>query len=218
MNYTFNFTPVWQNWPLLLEGLALGLGLATLSIAIGSFAGLVLAFCATGKHMALRALAFGYVSIVRNLPILVIVLFIFFGLPQLGLAFDKSTSFILALSLYAAAYMTEVFRAGLLGVPPGISEAGQAIGLTPLSIKYYVVLPVMLRNAMPAFANNFVSLFKDTSLAAAIAVPELTFYAQKVNSESFRVLEVWSVTAALYIATCYLISLLLRGLESRLRL
>ncbi|WP_353980639.1 amino acid ABC transporter permease [Salinicola endophyticus] len=216
MSYHFNFAPILAQWPLLLSGIGLGLLLALVSIAIGSLLGLVVAFATRAPSRWLASLAFAWISVLRNLPILVIVLFLFFGMPQLGLSLDKISSFIVALSLYTSAYMAEVFRAGLLSVPPGLIEAGQAIGLTRSRIQRDIVLPIMFRNALPAFGNNFVSLFKDTSLAATIAVPELTYYARKINSETFRVIEVWLVASLLYIVCCYAITLILRALEKRL--
>ncbi len=216
MNYYFNFTPIFEQWPLLLKGISLGLLLALISICIGSLVGLIVAFASRSPSHTVRTIAFSWISILRNLPILVIVLFIFFGMPQLGISLDKVTSFIVALSLYASAYMAEVFRGGLLGVPPGLVEAGQAIGLSPLRIKRHIVLPIMFRNALPAFGNNFVSLFKDTSLAATIAIPELTFFARKINSETFRVIEIWLTASLIYIVCCYAITLILRAMEQRL--
>lgn len=125
------------------------------------------------------------------------------------------SSFITALSLYSGAYLTEVFRAGLIAVPRGLGEAGKAIGLTRLQIALWVVSPVMVRNVLPALGSTFISLFKDTSIAAAIAVPELTFQARKINVESFRIIETWTVASGLYIATCFTMAALLRGLERR---
>lgn len=218
MNYHFNFAAVLELWPELLSGLGLGLLLAIVSIGIGSIIGLVMAFATQASSGVIRKAAHAWISVLRNLPILVIVLFLFFGLPQLGMTLDKVTSFVVALSLYASAYMAEVFRGGLLSVPDGLIEAGKAIGLTSLRIKRYIVFPIMFRNALPAFGNNFISLFKDTSLAAIIAVPELTYYAQKINSETFRVIEVWLIASLLYIACCYLITLILRALEARFTL
>ncbi len=123
-----------------------------------------------------------YVTVIRNTPLLVLILFAFFALPQLrASASARSRSFILTLSIYAGAYLTEVFRGALLALPRGLREAGLAIGLTEWQTKVWIIIPVMLRNALPALGNNFISLFKDTSLAAAIAVPELTFYARQIN-------------------------------------
>src|SRR4029453_7192717 len=114
---------------------------------------------------------------------------------------------------YSGAYLTEVFRAGLVSVPKGIIEAGRAIGLKRFQTAIYVVSPVMLRNALPALGSTFISLFKDTSIAAAIAVPELTFQARKINTESFRVIEAWMAASVLYVSTSLLIAAGLRRLE-----
>jgi polar amino acid transport system permease protein len=215
MAYTPNFGVVWANLDRLLAGLALGLGLAVVAIAIGTLAGIVLAFAATGRHKALRALVAGYVTAIRNTPILVIVLIVYFALPEVGIRLGKIESFILSLALYAAAYLTEVFRAGLAGVPAGVVDAGLSLGLKPRQVALLVVLPIMLRNALPALGSTAISLFKDTSIAAAIAVPELTFEARKINVETFRVIEAWVSATVLYVATCALIAAGLRRLERR---
>ncbi|WZB60510.1 amino acid ABC transporter permease [Achromobacter xylosoxidans] len=159
-----------------------------------------------------------YVTLLRNLPILVLVLFAYFALPQLGVRIDKIRSFMLVLSLYSGAYLAEVFRAGLLSIPRGLTEAGLAIGLTPTQIRATIIAPLMLRNVLPSLSSTIISLFKDTSLAAVIAVPELTFAARKINVESFRVIETWIVTSALYVACCFLIAAALRLIERRLAL
>ncbi|WP_138470875.1 amino acid ABC transporter permease [Poseidonocella sp. HB161398] len=216
MTYDFNFAVVWRNWDLLAEGLMLGLFLALVSIAIGCVLGLAAAFGMLSRHRALRWISQCYVSAIRNTPILVLILFCYFALPQLGIAMDKIPSFIFTLSLYAGAYLAEVYRSGLVALPPGLREAGLAIGLTEWKIKRYLIIPVMFRNVLPAMSNNFISLFKDTSLAAAIAVPELTFYARKINVESFRVIETWMVASLIYVGACVAIAALLRRLEARL--
>ncbi|WP_395678221.1 amino acid ABC transporter permease [Inquilinus sp.] len=218
MDYQFNFGAVWASRDLLLSGLALGLGLAVVSILIGCVLGLIGAFAATSRSKVARGIASAYVTFFRNLPILVILLFVFFALPRAGIRLDKIDSFVASLSVYAGAYLVEVFRAGIQSVPKGVIEAGTALGLRPMQIRRLLVAPLMLRNILPALGSNFISLFKDTSLAAAIAVPELTFYARKINTESFRVIETWMVTSLLYVATCTVIAILLRRLEARLRL
>ncbi|AUT48447.1 amino acid ABC transporter permease [Achromobacter sp. Marseille-Q0513] len=218
MDYTLNFGAVWRNFEYLMSGLALSLGLAAVSILIGAAIGLALAFALTSRRLALSAPARLYVTLLRNLPILVLVLFAYFALPQLGVRIDKIKSFMLVLSLYSGAYLAEVFRAGLLSIPRGLTEAGLAIGLTPTQIRATIIAPLMLRNVLPSLSSTIISLFKDTSLAAVIAVPELTFAARKINVESFRVIETWIVTSALYVACCFLIAAALRLIERRLAL
>lgn len=216
MDYQFNFSVIWRNFDLLLSGLGLGLVLAAISILIGCLIGLLAAFGMISSKRMLRLAAGGYVAFIRNTPILVLILFTYFALPQLGVRLGKIESFVMTLSIYAGAYLTEVFRSGLMALPKGLREAGLAIGLTESQCKLYLIIPVMIRNVLPSLSNNFISLFKDTSLAAAIAVPELTFYARKINVESFRVIETWMIASLLYVATCYIIAEFLRFFEKKL--
>jgi glutamine transport system permease protein len=218
MDYSLNFQAVWRDFDRLLGGLALSLEMALVSIAIGCVIGLVVAFALTARSRWLARAAGLYVTIIRDTPILVLILFVYFALPQVGLRLAKIDSFVATLAVYSGAYLAEVFRAGLVSVPPGLSEAGLAIGLRGWQIRLYIVLPLMIRNALPALGSTFISLFKDTSLAAAIAVPELTFQARKINVESFRVIETWMVTSCLYVATCSVLAALLRAVERRLAL
>lgn len=218
MGYTLNFSAVWRNFDFLLSGLMLSLGLAVISIFLGAILGLFLAFALLSKNRVIAAPARTYVTVIRNLPILVLVLFVFFALPQMGFRLDKIKSFVLVLSLYSGAYLAEVFRAGLLSIPRGLAEAGMAIGLTSMQIRTSIIAPLMIRNVLPSLSSTIISLFKDTSLAATIAVPELTFAARKINVESFRVIETWMVTSALYVATCFLIAAVMRLIERRMAL
>lgn len=214
--YQFNWRPVFDNFDLLLKGLALGIGIALLSLAIGSIIGLVAAFCRVQGARPLRMLAAGYVELVRNIPLLLIIYFVYFGLPLLGVSLlDNVWSFILALSVYAGAYLTEVFRAGIEAVGKGQIEAARAIGLTRLQVARHVTVPLMFRIALPSLGNTFISLFKDTSVASAIAVPELTYGAIRINVNTWRVIEVYLVVGLLYLAACYAIAALLRGAERR---
>jgi polar amino acid transport system permease protein len=213
VGYTLNFGAVTRGFDALLWGLGLGLAMGLAGLLAGSLIGLVAAFAASyGGPWAKRAVA-AYVGLIRNVPILVLALFAFFALPDVGIRFDKVTTFTLVLAIYAGAYLAETFRAAILIIPKGTIEAGRSIGLTGFGIARWVVLPIALRNALPSLGNTFISLFKDTSIAAVIAVPELTFQARKINNESFRVIEVWLTASFLYIATCALIAAGLRRLE-----
>lgn len=216
MDYRLNFDAVWRSFDLLLAGLGLGLGLAVISIFLGSLIGLIAAFAMVSRSRLARGVAVVYVTAIRNTPILVLIFFTFFALPQMGVRLGKIESFVVTLTVYAGAYLTEVFRGGLMALPRGLREAGLAIGMTEWRTNLWVVIPVMIRNVLPALSNNFISLFKDTSLAAAIAVPELTFYARQINVNTFRVIETWTVTSLMYVAACYVIAAGLRRLERKL--
>lgn len=215
MTYVFDFNVIWANSGKLLGGLGLGLALAIVSVAIGLAIGLASAFAATGRSKAARRAVAAYVAAIRNTPLLVIVLVVYFALPDLGLRLDKYDSFIASLALYAGAYLTEVFRASLGGIPVGLIDAGLSLGLTRFQVAHRIRFPIMLRNALPALGSTFISLFKDTSIAAAIAVPELTFQARRINVDSFRVIEAWTAASVLYVSASLLLAASLRRLERR---
>ncbi|MCC8165487.1 MAG: amino acid ABC transporter permease [Planctomycetes bacterium] len=218
MRYHWNFGTVFSQMDALLEGLVVGLVLAVVSLLIGMLIGLVLAFMSTSKSKALRIVAKWYVTVLRNTPLLVLIYIVYFGLPDIKISLGKEESFVFALAIYAGAYMTEVFRAGLEAIPKGLIEAGQAIGLKRLQIRLYIQLPIMFRNVLPSLGNYLISLFKDSSLASAITIAELTYIARKISTITFRVFEVWIVTAIMYVIACYLIAFILRRLERRFAL
>jgi polar amino acid transport system permease protein len=214
--YQFNWLPVFQNFDLLWKGLLLGIGIALLSLLIGLALGLVAAFARVYGPRPLRNVIAVYVEFVRNVPLLLIIYFVYFGLPLLGISvLDNLWSFVFALALYSAAYLTEIFRSGIQAIGKGYIEAGRAIGLTRTQVARYVTIPLMFRIVLPSLGNTFISLFKDTSLASAISVHELTYGAIQINVNTYRVIEVYTVVGVLYLATCYAIAGLLRLLERR---
>lgn len=216
MGYHLNFTLIWRNFDKLWSGLILSLELALLSIAIGCVIGLALAVLYVSGGRIVRALIAAYVEVVRNVPLLLLVYLVFYGLPTVvNIAYGNTTSFIVTLSAYAGAYLVEVFRSGLEAVPRGLLDAGKSIGLTPWQRLVHVRLPTMLRIALPALSNTFVSLFKDTSVASVIAVPELTYGAQWINFNTFRIMEVYLVVTGMYLVSGYAILIGLRMLERR---
>lgn len=216
IDYHFDWSVIARNWDKLIDALLLGLWLAVISLAIGCIIGILTAYARLSGKKWLSGPVWAYVEFIRCTPLLLLIFFLYFGLPEFDINFlDKTESFVLSLSLYAGAYMSEVFRAGLSSIPKQYVEAAKAIGLRPWQRQAYVVLPVMFRITLPAVSNNLISLFKDTSLAAAIAVPELTFIARQINANTFRVMEVWLTASALYLATAYLIAIALRQLERR---
>ena len=222
MEYHLNFNFVWKYADKLWWGLALSIELAFISILIGCIIGLALALAHSGGSRPTRALVTAYVEFVRNVPLLLLIYLVYYGIPQLGQwiplledanRWDPGTCFVATLSLYSGAYLVEVFRAGLDAVPKGVLDAGKAIGLTPWQRFVSVRLPIMLRIVLPSLSNAFISLFKDTSLASVIAVPELTYGANWIKTNTFRQVEVWLVVWPMYLATGWLILAALRQLE-----
>jgi len=216
MGYALNFNLIWRYFDKLWGGLILSLELALVAIAIGTAIGLSLAILHVGGGRIVRGFIGAYVEFIRNVPLLLLVYLVFYGLPTaVDISYDATTSFIATLSIYSGAYLVEVFRSGLGAVPAGLIDAGKAIGLTPWQRLAYVRLPTMLRITLPALSNTFVSLFKDTSVASVIAVPELTYGAQWINTNTFRIVEVYLVVTAMYLAAGYAILLSLRAIERR---
>jgi polar amino acid transport system permease protein len=216
LTYHFNFALIWRHFGRLGWGLTLSLELALAGIVLGLVLGLLGALAYSDGPRWLRALVTGYVEFVRNVPLILLVYLVFYGIPSAGgFRYGPVESFLLTFSLYAGAYMVEVLRAGLDAVPRGLIEAGKAIGLTPLQRLAHVRLPTMTRIVLPSMGNTVVSLFKDTSIASVIAVPELTYGAQWINFNTFRIVEVYAVVAPMYLVTGAAILLALRLLERR---
>ena len=216
VNYHFNFAIVWRYADKLFNGLLLSIELATLTIAIGMLIGLILALIELDGPRWARPLIRAYVEFVRNVPLLLLVYLIFYGIPSaVDLEYDATTSFVLTLSIYSGAYLVEILRAGLAAVPLGLVEAGKAIGLTPFGVLCYVRFPMALRIALPSLSNTYVSLFKDTSIASAIAVPELAYGMRWIEIQTFRTMEVYLLATPIYLLTSYAILMLLRLVERR---
>ena len=193
------------------------LELSIVALSVSVLIGIAMAYARLSPHRMVSSAASAYVEFVRNIPLLLIMFFIYFGLPAFQVTLTERLSAVLALSLYSGAYMTEIFRAGILAVGQGQVEAGQALGLTGFQIGRAVVLPQAFRVVLPSLGNQFISLIKDSSLAVAISVRELTYAAVRINDISWRIVEVYSVIAAMYLAVTYAVAVGLRGLETALR-
>jgi len=103
----------------------------------------------------------------------------------------------------------------LLAMPKGITEAGLALGMSNTKVNIYIKIPLLIRTVMPALSNNYISLFKDASIAAIIAIPELTFQTRRINLETFKTIEAWSSATVVYVIACFFIAFLLRRVEKR---
>ena len=216
MLYHLNFGLIWRHFDKLGWGLILSLELALVAIVIGIVIGLAFALLFEWGGRTVRTVVSLYVEFIRNVPLILLVYLVFYGIPTIvDLRYNATTSFVATISVYAGAYLVEIFRAGLAAVPRGLIDAGKAIGLTPLQRLTYVRLPTMFRIVLPALSNTFVSLFKDTSVASVLAVPELTYGAQWINFNTFRIVEVYAIVTPMYLVTGYGILAALRLLERR---
>ena len=162
-----------ESLPALLRGLVNTLILSFFSIVCGTALGLVTSLVRLYAPPALRWVAGVFIDVFRAAPMLVILILIYYALPFLGVGFSSWTSAVLAFSLVMAAYSAEVFRAGIEGVPRGQFEASVALGFPFLQTMRRIILPQAFRAVIPPMTGNCVSLFKDTSLASTVALPEL---------------------------------------------
>jgi polar amino acid transport system permease protein len=216
VDYHFNFSYIWRHFDRLFYGLVLSLELALVSIAIGMIIGLLLALVYVESSKSIRFFVASYVELIRNSPLLLLVYLIFYGIPSIGwFQYSATTSFIVTLSIYSGAYLVEVFRSGLAAVPEGLIDAGKAIGMKPWQRLISIRIPTMFRIVLPALSNTYISLFKDTSIASVIAVPELMYGAQWINFNTFRIIEVYTVITPMYLVTGYVILLSLRQVEKK---
>lgn len=212
--YIFHWEVLLDYAQQLARGLALSLLLTAGTLMGGALIGLVVAFASLSRFRALGTVARAYVEVLRNIPLLLIIFFVYFGFPLLGIrALDEVSSLLAAMCLYAGAYLAEVFRAAILTVDKRFYEAGRALGLSQRDITLSIVLPLMFAQALPALSNNAVGLFKDTSLGTSIAVQELTFVGKMINVNTYRVFEAWTAIAAIYLITSSLLAAGLRLVE-----
>ncbi len=174
----FNLDVLWEVSPLLIEGLWLTLALAAVAVPLSIGIGLAIAVAQDLRSTALRMVLVAYVDTLRAVPPLVLLIFIFYGMPFLGLNLGGFTAAVLALTLNGSSYFAEIFRAGIESVPKGQREAARSTGLTWLQSMAYVIVPQGTRNVLPDLVSNTVELFKQTSIASAVALQELLRSAQ----------------------------------------
>jgi len=169
----FNSQVMLASLPALLRGLINTLLLSAMSICAGAAVGLLVSLVRLYAPKALRVLAIIYIDLFRAMPMLVVLILIYYALPFLGIRFSSWTSAVLAFSMVMSAYSAEVFRAGIEGVPAGQFEAAAALGMPFTQTLRLVVLPQAIKAIVPPMTGNCVSMFKDTSLASTVALPEL---------------------------------------------
>jgi His/Glu/Gln/Arg/opine family amino acid ABC transporter permease subunit len=212
-----------------IDGLILALKLSFAGLAIGSLIGMVCAFARSSGNRLAVILVTAYVELIRNVPLLLLVFIFHYGLPQafprrswgqrmvLDLLPTPERTFAVVLAIYAGAYLTEIFSAGIISVSRRYLDAGRSLGLSKFALARYVTTPIMFRTVLPSLSNTFISLFKDTGIAFFIGVRELSFAANRVNTEFFRPIEGWAAAGLLYLLTAWLLASALRFAESRIR-
>jgi His/Glu/Gln/Arg/opine family amino acid ABC transporter permease subunit len=201
--------------PVLLAGARLTLVLTLLTLAIGVPAGLLVALARLSHWAPLRLLATAYVEVVRGTPLLMQIYVIYFVLPAVGVGLPPFAAGVAALSLNAAAYISEIFRAGIESIDSGQMEAARALGMDYRDAMRWVILPQTLRRVLPPLTNEAVALLKDSSLVSVVALAELMRVGKELASTSGAPTTVYLAIALLYLSMTLPLTWLVRRLESR---
>lgn len=203
--------------PFFLKGTLLTIGLSIAGILIGTILGL---FVGLGKMMRnkILALPFGiYITFFRGTPLLVQIMLIHFAVVPLFLGeTDAIIASIVTLSLNAAAYIAEIFRAGIQSIDRGQMEAARSLGMNHVQAMRYIILPQAFKRMIPPLGNEFVVLIKESSLASLVAAPELLYWGRAMQGQYFRVWEPYLTAALIYLVLTLSLSYLLTRLERRL--
>ncbi|MDM5187122.1 amino acid ABC transporter permease [Bacillus sp. DX4.1] len=200
----------------LLKGLLVTLEIAVVAILLSFIIGSVIGTLRYTKIPSVSPVLAFIVEIIRNLPLLLIIFFTYFALPEAGLKLEITTAAIVALTIFEAAMISEIVRSGLLSIEKGQIEAARASGLTYVQTLRYIILPQALRRMVPPLVSQFISLLKDTSLAVVISLPELMHNAQIINGQNVNyMIPTFILVACMYFVVNYSLSLVSRRLESR---
>ncbi|MDD1748073.1 MAG: amino acid ABC transporter permease [Methanomassiliicoccales archaeon] len=199
----------------LMAGAVLTVVISGIAIALGFIGGILIGMGRISNNFFIHGATTVYVEAFRGTPLLIQIFLIFFGLPSIGVHFDPIPAGILALSLNSAAYQAEIFRGGVQSISKGQMEASRAMGMTNNQTLFNVIIPQGLRNALPAYTNEFITMIKDSSLVSIIGVMELTQRGRIVIGMTFQPFVVFIFIAIMYFIMTYTTSRLLRQLERK---
>ncbi|MDM5046944.1 amino acid ABC transporter permease [Levilactobacillus brevis] len=213
-NFIAAYSP--DNLRYLFGGLGITILVSVISI-IGSFIiGSILGVIRYVKIKYVSAIVGFIIDVIRNLPLILILFFTYFGLPNLGVKPDVISAAILAMTIFESTMLAEIVRSGIQAVDPGQMEGARANGLTYWQALWYIVLPQALVKMIPALVSQFISLVKDTSLATIILLPEMLFRSQIIYGQNTNyIIPMFVAIAVMYFIVCYLLSVLARYLEKR---
>jgi len=204
-----------EHLPYILAGVPTTLALWAIAITFGFFFGLVLAWCRIYAPALPYWAATTYIEVFRGTPMLVQMLFIYLGLPEIGITLDPFSSAAVAIGLNTSAYQAEYFRGAIQSIPLGQMNAARSMGMTDLQGLIYVVLPQALRRVIPQWSNEAILELKFTSIAFAVGVTELTARAETIGFKTFRFFEIFLIVAAVYLVLTATVAQILQFVERR---
>jgi len=205
------------NLKFLVSGMGVTIYISVISIIVSMILGFIVAIPSLAKNKFLTYINIGYVEIVRAIPLLVLILWIYYGLPIMtGLSFSPFVSGIIALAISESAFQAEIFRAGINSIKKSQWEAGSSLGLTFYKRLRLVILPQAIKNILPALGNQFVYVLKMSSLVSIIGIADLTRKANELVVSTYRPLEIYTFLILEYLILILIVSFFVRKLEKKL--
>jgi len=208
-----------SNIEFLLSGLSFTILVSIIAMIFAVLIGLIVSIASATQNKVLNAVNIGYTEIIRAIPLLVMILWVYYGLPVLfNLNFSAFVAGIIALSICESPFISEIFRSGIQAVPKGQKEAGTSLGLNFIQKFYLITLPQAIRIILPALGNQFVYMLKMSSLVSIIGLNELTRKANELVVSQYRPLEIYSFLVLEYLVLILIVSYLVRKLEQKLKI
>ncbi|HHY71483.1 MAG TPA: amino acid ABC transporter permease [Thermoanaerobacterales bacterium] len=205
-----------QIWPELYKGLVVSLQLSAGALLLGLVIGLPMALMRTYGKGFTKALAVGYIELIRGTPMIVQLFIIYYGLPDIGILLDRIPAAIIALGINSSAYQAEYFRGAILSIDEGQGLAAQALGMTKEQAIVNIILPQALRLVLPPWSNELIYMVKYTSVAFLIAVPELMARGKMIISRTFKPLETLFWVGVIYVIVLSIVAKSVDIIESKL--
>ena len=201
--------------PLLAAGALVTVQVFAFALVVATLLGLVWALMRVSKVRELSGFSKALINIIRGIPILVQLFYIYFVFPEIGIQLSAFQAGVIGLGFAYSCYLAEVFRSGIEAVDPGQVEAAQSLGMGRALILWRVVLPQAFKIALPPYGNTCIMLLKDTSQASIITVAELSFEGKLIASSTFKNTEIFTLVAIWYLAMCVPLILLVGQLEKK---
>jgi polar amino acid transport system permease protein len=213
----FDFRGSVEYLPDLLRGAVVSVELTFCVMLISLVFGLIIALMRVSRSRVLRSVSKIYVEAIRGTPCLLQLFYIYFVFPAFGIRLDPFAAGVVGLSINYSAYLSEVYRAGIVAVPRGQLEASQALGMSRRKMMRLIILPQAIRVVVPPLGNYFISLFKDTSLVSIVTVKELMFTGQIIAATNFQYFTIFTIIGIIYLSLSYPSSIFVSYLERRMK-
>ncbi len=216
MAVTIDWTIIPDYFDVFMKGLETTLIISIISIVLGFVGGILIGMCRISRNPLVYGASTVYVEAFRGTPLLIQIFLVYLGLPQIGIYIDSPlVAGLIALSLNSAAYQSEIFRGGVQSISIGQIEAARSLGMTYNQALFSVVIPQAIRNAMPPYTNEFITMIKDSSLVMTIGVLELTLRGKLISATTGQSIPVLLFVAVLYFVLTFSTSRIMRYVERR---